>query len=154
MSQPVRLGEADDARRIAELLHAFNTEFDDYTPEVPKLERRVRELLERDAIIVVLGGEPAVGVGVLRLRPTLFTAADALDAYLQELYVTPERRGEGIGRAMLNRVMEIAKERGASWIELGTSEDDHQARALYESMGFINREGEDGPVMYVYERSL
>ena len=38
---------------------------------------------------------------------------------------------------------------------LGTSEDDVAARALYERMGFRNREGrEDGPIMYVYERGL
>ena len=40
-------------------------------------------------------------------------------------------------------------------IELGTSEDDVAARGLYESAGFINREGgPEGPVMYVYEREL
>jgi ribosomal protein S18 acetylase RimI-like enzyme len=38
---------------------------------------------------------------------------------------------------------------------LGTSETDTAARALYESLGFINRErGPDGPVMYCYEREL
>jgi ribosomal protein S18 acetylase RimI-like enzyme len=40
-------------------------------------------------------------------------------------------------------------------MDLGTSEDDVAARALYESAGFTNRERPpDGPVMYVYERSL
>ena len=41
-------------------------------------------------------------------------------------------------------------------MELGTSEDRHRgARALYESAGFTNREGEpDGPVMLFYEREL
>ena len=43
----------------------------------------------------------------------------------------------------------------AIWIELGTSEDDEAAIGLYESAGFINREGgPDGPVMFVYEREL
>ena len=40
-------------------------------------------------------------------------------------------------------------------MDLGTSEDDVAARALYERMGFTNREGgADGAVMYVYEREL
>jgi hypothetical protein len=40
-------------------------------------------------------------------------------------------------------------------MELGTSEDDKAARALYESAGFTNREGNpDGPVMLFYEREL
>ena len=40
-------------------------------------------------------------------------------------------------------------------MDLGTSEDDVAARALYESLGFNNREGKpDGPVDYFYERVL
>ncbi len=51
--------------------------------------------------------------------------------------------------------MEEARAAGASFIDLGTSEDDVAARGLYESAGFTNREGKpDGPVMYVYEREL
>ena len=51
--------------------------------------------------------------------------------------------------------MDLARERGADFMDLGTSEDDVAARALYERMGFTNRErAPDGPVMYVYEREL
>jgi hypothetical protein len=40
-------------------------------------------------------------------------------------------------------------------MDLGTGEDHVAARALYESLGFSNRErGPDGPVAYVYERAL
>jgi hypothetical protein len=40
-------------------------------------------------------------------------------------------------------------------MDLGTSEDDVAARALYESLGFSNREGKpDGPINYFYEREL
>jgi ribosomal protein S18 acetylase RimI-like enzyme len=40
-------------------------------------------------------------------------------------------------------------------MDLGTSEDDHAARGLYESLGFSNRESRpDGPVNYYYEREL
>jgi ribosomal protein S18 acetylase RimI-like enzyme len=40
-------------------------------------------------------------------------------------------------------------------MDLGTAEDDVAARALYESLGFSNREDKpDGPVNYYYEREL
>jgi GNAT superfamily N-acetyltransferase len=61
--------------------------------------------------------------------------------YVEELYVVPERRGQGLGRALLEAAMELARGRGAAHIDLGTSEDDVAARALYESAGFTNREG-------------
>ena len=77
------------------------------------------------------------------------------ETYLAELYVVPEYRGTGLGRALLRGCLDLSRELGADRIELGTSEDDRGARALYESEGFINRDdGPDGPVMYVYERDL
>jgi ribosomal protein S18 acetylase RimI-like enzyme len=79
----------------------------------------------------------------------------ALDAYLEELYVVPAKRGQGLGRALLETAMEHARNEGAAHMDVGTSEDDTAARGLYESAGFTNREGRpDGPVMLFYERDL
>jgi ribosomal protein S18 acetylase RimI-like enzyme len=90
---------------------------------------------------------------VLRFRPAIWT--EALECYLAELYVAPERRGQGIGRALMEAAMALARSEGATYMDLGTSEDDVAARALYESLGFSNREGRpDGPVNYFYEREL
>ncbi len=67
----------------------------------------------------------------------------------------PALRGQGLGRALLEAALDEARAAGAGFIDLGTSEDDVAARALYESAGFTNREKpSDGPVMYVYERDL
>ena len=67
----------------------------------------------------------------------------------------PALRGGGLGRALMQAVLEEARAAWARFIDLGTSEYDVAARALYESAGFTNREGKpDGPIMYVYEREL
>jgi ribosomal protein S18 acetylase RimI-like enzyme len=69
--------------------------------------------------------------------------------------VAPAKRGQGLGRALLEAAMDTARQQGARRMELGTSEDDTAARGLYESAGFSNREGKpDGPVMFFYERDL
>ena len=94
-----------------------------------------------------------IGIAVLRLRRAIFD--HGLTAYLEELYVAPDRRGEGLGTAILEAVLERSRKRGAAWIEVSTSEDDAGARRLYERFGFINREGgPDGPITYMYERAL
>ena len=90
---------------------------------------------------------------MLRFRPSIWT--EKLECYLAELYVVPDKRGRGIGRALMDAVIEVAREKGAGHIELNTSDDDVAARALYEKLGFTNREGKpDGPVMYYYEREV
>lgn len=155
MSLPsdVRRATPDDAVRIGQLLHDFNTEFDDVTPGPRRLAERVRWLLGEEEITVLLGGSGPDGLAVLRFRPSLFTSG--LECYLAELYVAPGRRGQGLGRALLEATIQVARERGSDHMELGTSEDDIAARALYESLGFSNREGgPDGPVSYFYEREL
>jgi ribosomal protein S18 acetylase RimI-like enzyme len=75
--------------------------------------------------------------------------------YLAELYVTPQARGRGVGRALVESAIELARGRGADHMDLGTGEQDVAARALYESLGFSNREGKpEGPINYFYERGL
>jgi ribosomal protein S18 acetylase RimI-like enzyme len=148
-----RRAETADAATIARLLHAFNAEFDDFTPGPEALTERIRELLGTGEITVVLAGDPPEGLALVRFRPSLWT--QTLDCYLEELYVVPDRRGRGAGRALMEAAMELARENGAAHMDLGTGEDDVAARALYESLGFNNREGRpDGPINYFYEREL
>ena len=110
--------------------------------------------MEEDAAFFLLVGAPPVGVAVVRFREGIFH--DKLDAYLEELYVAPDHRGQGLGRALLERALEFARERGAGRIDLGTAVDDRAARALYESLGFTNVERPDDPGsrMLVYELEL
>jgi GNAT superfamily N-acetyltransferase len=149
----VRQATVDDTAAVGRLLDAFNREYDDFTPGPEALAERLRELLGGDDLAVLVVGEGPEGLAVLRFRPSLWSRA--LECYLAELYVVPERRGQGLGRALMEAAIEYARGHGADWMELGTSEDDVAARALYERFGFSNREGRpDGPVMYVYEREL
>jgi ribosomal protein S18 acetylase RimI-like enzyme len=149
----VRRAEAEDAEPIGRLLDAFNREFDEETPGADWLAGRVRQLLAAGELTVLLAGDGPDGLAVLRFRPGLWS--DALEAYLAELYVTPERRGNGLGRALMEAAIELARAEGADYMDLGTGETDTAARALYESLGFDNRGGRpDGPVNYFYERQL
>ena len=55
----------------------------------------------------------------------------------------------------MRAAIEQARRHGADRMDLSTSEDDVAARALYERLGFTNRDGgPDGPVNYFYEREL
>jgi ribosomal protein S18 acetylase RimI-like enzyme len=149
----VRLAKREDAQVIGRLLHDFNREFDDPTPRADRLAARVQQLLELNELTVLLAGDGPDGLVVLRFRPAIWTRA--LECYVAELYVAPEHRGRGLGRSLMLAAIACARQRGADRIELGTGESDLVARALYESLGFSNREGKpDGPINYVYEREL
>jgi ribosomal protein S18 acetylase RimI-like enzyme len=149
----VRRGEATDAEAVGQLLHDFNSEFGEPTPGPRALADRVRQLLADGEITVLLGGHGPDGLAVLRFRPSIWS--QALECYLAELYVVPNRRGQGLGRALMESAIRLARQEGADYMDLGTNEEDAAARALYESLGFSNRGGKpDGPVEYYYERDL
>lgn len=143
----------DEADAIGRLLHDFNVEFEEVTPGPPALAQRIRELIAGGDTAVLLAGDGPDGLAVLRFRPSIWTAG--LECYLAELYVVASRRGQGIGRALMEEAMKLARDRGADYMDLGTGETDVAARSLYESLGFSNRESKpDGPVNYFYEREL
>ena len=146
----VREATPEDAEAIGRLLDAFNREFDEPTPGAAALADRLARLLADGELTVLLAEPGPAGVAVLRFRPSLWT--QALECHLAELYVVPERRGHGAGRALMDTAIALARHRGADYMDLATSEDDVAARALYESMGFTNRD--DGTVMLFYEREL
>jgi ribosomal protein S18 acetylase RimI-like enzyme len=151
----VRRATPGDAEAVARLLHDFQQEFDEPSPGVEALEERYAELIRNRDMTVLLAGDGPDGFAQVRYRPWVYSAGPNAHSYLEELYVVPDRRGNGIGRALLEAAMDTARNEGATHMELGTSEDDRAARALYESAGFTNREGRpDGPVMFFYEREL
>jgi ribosomal protein S18 acetylase RimI-like enzyme len=138
---------------VGRLLHAFNKEFNEPTPEPSALAERVRQLIEGGDTLVLLAGKGPDGVAVLRLRLSIWSSG--LECYLAELYVVPDRRRLGIGRALMDLAMREARARGADTMDIGVDEPDIAARTLYESLGFTNRAGgANGPLMYVYERDL
>ncbi len=149
----IRLAGADDAAAIGRLLHDFNTEFDFPTPGPEWLARRISKLLADGDTAGLLSGSGPEGFALTRFRPFLYS--DGLECYVAELYVVPERRREGIGRALMQAAIDEARSRGADFMDLNTSEDDVAARHLYDSLGFSRREGkENGALCYYYELSL
>jgi ribosomal protein S18 acetylase RimI-like enzyme len=153
MNASVRQAERADADAVGRLLHDFNTEFEDVTPGPERLAERVVELIGEGETVVLLAGHGPDGLAVLRFRRSIWT--QGLECYLAELYVAPAQRGRGLGRALMEAAVELARERGADYLDLVTGEDDTAARSLYESLGFDNRAGKPGgPVNLYYEREL
>ncbi len=140
----------------AQLLHDFNVEYDEPSPPPDVLGERLAELIEDDHVTVLLARArdtgDAVGVAVVRVQPSIWN--QGYEAYLAELYVVPDRRGQGYGRELITEVVRVARERGADYAFVVTREEDQLAQRLYEAAGFRRTEGEGGPLMLAYEREL
>ncbi|MGW0945506.1 N-acetyltransferase family protein [Streptomyces sp. NPDC002623] len=58
--------------------------------------------------------------------------------YLQDLYVDEAARGQGVARALIERVADAARERGAARLYWNTQEHNATARALYDRVANFN----------------
>jgi len=149
----VRLAGAPEAPELARMFNEFNAEFGEEVLPPDGLRERIRAGIARGDMAFLCVGERPDGFAQLAFQPSLYS--DRPNAYLGELWVRPERRGHGLGRALLEAAMQEARARGCDHMDLTTSMDDDAARGLYESAGFSNREGDaDGPLMVYYERDL
>jgi GNAT superfamily N-acetyltransferase len=65
-----------------------------------------------------------------------FSSTQACESVLMnDLFVDPELRGEGVGRALIEASAAVARQRGASKLEWQTAPDNHTAQRLYDSTG-------------------
>ena len=149
----VRRAEAEDAGDVARLLHDFNSEFDEFSPGVAVLAERVAKMIAAGEATFLLGGEGPDGIAQLAFAPRSGPERPTPTWKSSTSRRSAAARASG-APCSRPRSRRLAR-RAQSMIDLGTSEDDTAAIALYESAGFTNREGRpDGPRMLYYEREL
>jgi GNAT superfamily N-acetyltransferase len=132
--QGARLATVDDSAEVGRLLHEFNTEYDVSSPGTDVLAGRLRLLLEGHETFAALVGEPAVGVGLVTVRSNVWYQGPV--ALLDELYVRPDRRGQGLGSVLLDLVVSTCRERDVALIEINVDEGDIDAQRFYRRHGF------------------
>lgn len=144
-----RRAEVTDAPVVARLLDDFNREYDTATPGVRVLTTRLGHLLGGDQVVALLACEPAVGVGLLTLRPNVWY--DGPVGLLDELYVAPARRGQGLGSELLRLAEQVVLARGGELLEINVDGDDRGARRFYERLGYRNSEpGQEEQLLYYF----
>jgi ribosomal protein S18 acetylase RimI-like enzyme len=77
-------------------------------------------------------------VGMVTL--CVFMTLTGPKAYLDHLVVTPDSRGQGVGRALVQHAIQQARAAGASRIDLTANMEKQAGRALYRSLGFYERD--------------
>jgi GNAT superfamily N-acetyltransferase len=121
-----------------------------FIKDLAEYERPPQEVVAtEDTVRTTLFGSPRFAeVLILEdVAPPLQAAAFALffhnystflgrpGIYLEDLYVRPEFRGRGFGRALLSRLAEIARERNCGRLEWAVLNWNEPAIGFYKSLG-------------------
>jgi len=85
-----------------------------------------------ECVIAELGGKPA-GFALFFHNFSTFLAKPGI--YLEDLYVKPELRGKGVGRALLAHLASLALRRGCGRFEWAVLDWNEPAIGFYKSLG-------------------
>ncbi len=136
MTVQIRPGELEDVPLIAELIRGL-ARYEKLEHEVVMTEERLTSSLfgERryaETIIAEDHGKP-VGFALFFHNYSTFLAQPGI--YLEDLFVLPEHRGGGVGRMLLQRLAQLAVERGCGRLEWAVLDWNVDAIRFYERLG-------------------
>jgi GNAT superfamily N-acetyltransferase len=124
----------EHARRFAELNRAWLEEYGLMEPseEAQLADPQAHFVDQGGQIFVAIGGDTVVGTCAV-------LPSGAGEFELAKLTVSPEFRGHGIARRLVERCIAFARDRGARRLMLLSNSQLQPAIRLYESMGFVHR---------------
>jgi ribosomal protein S18 acetylase RimI-like enzyme len=141
----IRPGRRDDAAEAARLWMQSAEEHTAHDPvyaTAPGAEKTMRRFLADLAssghsfLFVAVSGGRTVGFISGELREGSPTFQPKTWASVDDVFVEPDHRNLGMGRALLESVGAWARERGASGISLQVAAANARARKFYEELGF------------------
>jgi GNAT superfamily N-acetyltransferase len=125
-----------DIPRILEFIHDLAS-YEDHLPYFEVTEDRLREAVfgERPKAYVLLAYQDDQPVGFAVYFYTFSTFAGLAGLYLEDLFVKPEHRGRGIGRALLAYLATVAKAQKCWRIEWAVLHWNEAALGFYMNLG-------------------
>jgi GNAT superfamily N-acetyltransferase len=130
----VRPIEPADHEAWERLFHAYREfyEYDRGQDVVDRVWAWINDdTVEVNALVAELDGEV---VGFAHHRQFARPSSGQRGLYLDDLFTTPDVRGQGIGRALINRLGEIARQRGMNKVRWITAADNTTAQRLYDDL--------------------
>jgi ribosomal protein S18 acetylase RimI-like enzyme len=142
-----RLATRDDVSALAPLFVAYR-QFYEKPADLPLATAFLRDRLTcHESIVIVAENEEGDMLGFCQLYPTFCSLQAAAIHTLSDLFVKPEARKSGVGRALLLAAQSHAQAGGVARLDLTTAKTNRAAQSLYESLGWIRDE-----VFYAYNK--
>ncbi|MCW8806846.1 MAG: GNAT family N-acetyltransferase [Rhodanobacter sp.] len=136
MSFQIRQATIHDLDTLAVLFDGYR-QFYAQPADLPRAREFLAERFRHQESLILLARDgQAQGLGFTQLYP-LFSSVRAVRTWLlNDLFVAPSARRQGVAAALLGTAAEHARALGAASLSLSTARDNLPAQALYESLGW------------------
>ena len=137
MSCSIRAAAPDDVPLIFEFIRGL-AEYEKLSPEVSATEDKLRATLfgqhpAAECLLAFAEHEAPAGFALFFTNYSTFLAQPGL--YLEDLFVKPEHRGRGIGKALLTHLARLANARDCGRMEWSVLDWNQPAIEFYEAFG-------------------
>jgi len=145
--------EAPLQDEVREMIAELNAYLLERTPEEYCYHMTAEEMAEPDTTVFVARDETGAAVGMGALKRHTETTGE-----VKRMYTRTGVRGHGVGRLLLDAIMEIARAEGLSELVLETGDRHEEAWRLYERSGFERcgpvLDYPDSPYSIFYKKAL
>ena len=137
----IRAATREDVPTILQLIRDL-AEYERAPKEVTATEEQLVDILfgKRPSAEVALGFENNLPVGFAVFFQNFSTWLGRPGLYLEDLFVKPEERGKGYGRALLVHLAKIARQRGCGRMEWAVLDWNEPAIEFYRALGAVPME--------------
>ena len=136
MKFQIKSAKLEDASAIAALFDAYRVFYNQKSNLVLAEEFISSRLKNSESAIFCAISDSNEYVGFVQLYPTFSSVSVRRSWVLNDLYVSSDVRGRGVGKLLMSAARDLAVTTGANGIALETSPDNKNAQALYESLGY------------------
>ena len=127
-----------DTDALAQLLVILFTIEKDFSPNLEKQLNGLHLLLQNNqtATIQVAKNSKGKVVGMVTAQLVISTAQGTASAWIEDMVVAPEYRGHGVGKTLLQRCLDWAKQKGATRAQLLVDIENKEALGYYEHLNW------------------
>jgi len=134
----IRQAQHQDVEQLAALLGLLFEQEAEFEADIELQAAGLKMILSDDSIgeLLVSEGDGGEILGMVSLLYTVSTAMGGKVALLEDMVVSPDHRGRGVGSSLVGASLELAKKRGCKRVTLLTDFDDLAAERFYQKHGF------------------
>ncbi len=133
----ISIASLNDIPELCTLLNSLFSQEAEFLPDRQAQTRGLATVINGSEVgDILIARDDGEIIGMVNLLYTVSTALGAQVALLEDMVVSPNRRGQGIGSILIRDAVKFAREKGCMRITLLTDDDNEEAHRFYKRHGF------------------
>ena len=134
----IDIAEIEDIPQLCTLLEVLFSQEAEFKPNREIQGEGLGKIISNSAVgDIIVAREASKIIGMVNLLYTVSTALGGPVAILEDMVVSPQARGSGVGSKLISYCLELAEQKGCKRITLLTDHNNDRAHRFYQQHGFI-----------------